>query len=764
MTPNWLLQALIIFVGFFIAAFFFFLQQKNHFNSLYSASAAAILIIIVVTLYIKNDLKKNEIASTPSTSTITNIGEVSGGSVHTGSGHVFITKTEGISEKAFQHLAEELGITKAALKSFFKILEQKQVPPEHLDNTLREIANRHKQIQEKLAEFTSEDSEINAIKKLVSEALKNGEFERAESLLNEASAHDLKAAQELSTLSEEKFLRAAASKSDNAELKKSQLAYDEASDYYQQAAKFVPETRSDVLADYLNLFGEALINAGHFNKAEDPFKKSLYLRIKSFGNEDPKVAQSHNNLGTLYMHLGRYHEAENHLKQALSIWENTLGEEQHDVATCLNNLASFYHIQANYQQAELLYDRALEIDQKLLGPFNPQVANTMHNIATLFQDMGKYPMAEKFERRALAIWEDVFGHEHPKVALSFNNVGNILTLQGEYTEAQVFYEQALVLRENVFGAEHPSVAESLYGLAVVFQYQEDYQKALPLHLRSIRIWEKMLDSEHPGMASKLSAVGLIYHKQKKYSEAENYYKRALSILDKVLGKRHPEVSHILNNLGGLYHDQGFYVKAEEYHRKALSIREETLGSDHPDVANSLNSLALALSSQNRNKEAAPLFERSLKILEEKVGSEHPHTILVRKNLLSLQSLDSRSLNNSDEESRKGIDISEKGNKIFNKKGDFSSSEGRRPNIRIPLDVMPQPLKDSTERGRVLFQNPSIGIMEKGDTVLYVCGSCSAPLLTELELIKFSATIAPNTEIVIRCNKCGAYNDATKYVR
>jgi hypothetical protein len=54
-----------------------------------------------------------------------------------------ITTIQGISEERHERLAEELGVTRSALTSFFKILEQHQVPPEDLDYTLRKIARSY---------------------------------------------------------------------------------------------------------------------------------------------------------------------------------------------------------------------------------------------------------------------------------------------------------------------------------------------------------------------------------------------------------------------------------------------------------------------------------------------------------------------------------------------------------------------------------------------------------------------------------------------
>ena len=108
-----------------------------------------------------------------------------------------ITTIQGISEERHERLAEELGVTRSALRSFFKILEQQQVPPEDLDHTLRQIATSYKDLHAKLQRFTSDDPAVMALKQQARDALEAGEFARAEALLNEASAKDLEAAQQL---------------------------------------------------------------------------------------------------------------------------------------------------------------------------------------------------------------------------------------------------------------------------------------------------------------------------------------------------------------------------------------------------------------------------------------------------------------------------------------------------------------------------------------------------------------------------------------
>ncbi len=103
--------------------------------------------------------------------------------IQIGSGTVNIYEASG---ERLEKLAGELGVTKAALTSFFKILEQKQVPLGDLDSTLRTIATRYKELDQKLATFTSEDPEVTALKRAAPTALEAGDFARTEALLTEA--------------------------------------------------------------------------------------------------------------------------------------------------------------------------------------------------------------------------------------------------------------------------------------------------------------------------------------------------------------------------------------------------------------------------------------------------------------------------------------------------------------------------------------------------------------------------------------------------
>ncbi len=79
------------------------------------------------------------------------------------------------------------------------------------------------------------------------------------------------------------------------------------------------------------------------------------------------------------------------------------GDQDPRLATSLNNLAELYRAQGKYEQAEPLYQRALAIAEKVLGPEHSQVATVLENCAALLHKLNRDAEAERMEARAKAI-------------------------------------------------------------------------------------------------------------------------------------------------------------------------------------------------------------------------------------------------------------------------------------------------------------------------------------------------------------------------
>lgn len=413
-------------------------------------------------------------------------------------GVIFVT-TPDLSRKEFKQLAGQLAVKDAALKSFFKIMEQQRVAPEDLDSTLRTIAQRYKDLEAALARVTSEDRNLIETKTEVRQALEKGDFDRAESLLKRASDRDQAKAKEQQALANEHLLAAAASLAEIAQLKRVQLAYTEAANCYREAMDLAPPTAKETRALYLDELGSVSWLAGDYASAEMAFSESLALR------------------------------------------ENLLGSDHEDTATSMNHLAGLYRAQGKYSEAKALYQRALEIREKLFGLQNPSTGETLNDLALLYSDQGDYVEAQRLYEEALAIATRTLSPEAQETATILNNLAGLYRHQGMYSQAQDYYQRALTIRRKLLGS-HPDTAQTMNNLAVLYESQGKYSDAESLCTQALEIREKLLGSNHPDTATTLNTLAEVYRAQEQYGAAEDQYRRALEIREQVLGPQHPRTT------------------------------------------------------------------------------------------------------------------------------------------------------------------------------------------------------------------------------
>jgi CHAT domain-containing protein/Tfp pilus assembly protein PilF len=177
------------------------------------------------------------------------------------------------------------------------------------------------------------------------------------------------------------------------------------------------------------------------------------------------VAATLDNLASLYQSQGRYADAEGLSKRALVIYEKTFGKDNPDVADNLNNLANIYEHQGKHADAEALYRRSLAIKEATFGEDHPDVAIALENLAIIYVDQGKPAEAENLLRRALTISEKALGQEHPQVARSLNNLAIAYREEHKDLDAEELLQRSLAIKEKALGPSHPGVARTLDDLA-----------------------------------------------------------------------------------------------------------------------------------------------------------------------------------------------------------------------------------------------------------------------------------------------------------
>ncbi|KAG0576801.1 hypothetical protein KC19_5G108700 [Ceratodon purpureus] len=102
--------------------------------------------------------------------------------------------------------------------------------------------------------------------------------------------------------------------------------------------------------------GRDLFSQGRLDEAEKYFVRALEEAKEGFGERDPHVASSCNNLAELYRMKREYAKAEPLFLESVQRLEQALGPMHESVGFALHNLAGTYLQQHNYEQARVCYE------------------------------------------------------------------------------------------------------------------------------------------------------------------------------------------------------------------------------------------------------------------------------------------------------------------------------------------------------------------------------------------------------------------------
>jgi len=181
-------------------------------------------------------------------------------------------------------------------------------------------------------------------------------------------------------------------------------------------------------------------------EAQALYERALAIRRDALGPYHPMVAQSLNNLSSLYRELGRHEEAEQFSTQAVAIAEGIFGPDHYRITNCLNNLGAVYAARGRYADAEQCFQRTLTIRRRFFGDNDPTVATTLCGLAELAVAQAKHAEAEPLFQRALIIREEKLGVEHPGVATVLEKFALLMRQTAREAEAKEMETRAREIR------------------------------------------------------------------------------------------------------------------------------------------------------------------------------------------------------------------------------------------------------------------------------------------------------------------------------
>ena len=369
-------------------------------------------------------------------------------------GNVTVTYNNSvIPPQRLEELAGKLAVTESALASFFKILEQQQVPLHDLDSKLREIAAQYKELLARLDSVKSEDLQVVKLKQEAKQAIEAGDYAKAEELLNQAEALDLKAIAQMEKTAKQRRISAAATNADQASLQRIQLRYAKAAEYWQKAAALLPEEEKKDRAYYLHNAAFDLDRIAEYTKALPLYEQSLVIR-KEIGDRAGE-GTTLSNIGAIHHAKGDYAATLKYLEQSLDISQE-IGDRRGEGVT-LNNLATLAYAKGDYAAALKYLEQSLAISQEIGDRAGE--GTTLNNIAGIHWARGDYAAALTYLEQSLVISKEI-GDRRGEAETSWN-IGLTYEEQGDLVKAEQHISRAVLLAEEI---GHPKLEYFREGL------------------------------------------------------------------------------------------------------------------------------------------------------------------------------------------------------------------------------------------------------------------------------------------------------------
>ena len=143
----------------------------------------------------------------------------------------------------------------------------------------------------------------------------------------------------------------------------------------------------------------------------------MAIRRKRLGNQHPFVAQSLDNIGTVYLRQPKQAEGEPLFKEAFEINRKAVGTVHPVVGSNLNNFALVYVNTDGPPQAEEHFRHVLDLDKKITGEANAGLAGANQSLGVVLTRERKFAEAERYLREAIAMKQKTFAADHWDIAL-----------------------------------------------------------------------------------------------------------------------------------------------------------------------------------------------------------------------------------------------------------------------------------------------------------------------------------------------------------
>lgn len=298
--------------------------------------------------------------------------------------------------------------------------------------------------------------------------------------------------------------------------------------------------------------------------ASDPNKAERYgkeaVKISKELKNDSLLAQSHNDLGTLYLRIGQYEEALKYYAEAVNI--RTLLKDTMGTAAVFSKMAVIEELRANYSNALDINLKVLKLYEGV-GTDKFAIATVNGNICVILGNMGQVDKALKFNDKAFEISKEL---NNPQLyATTLVNYANLYRKKEELDKSLTHYKEALPLFEELNNIN--SVAVVLNNMASIYEIKNQLDSALTLFEKSLDLRYRLQDKK--GIMSTKASLATVYLKKNKADLALQFALEALPVSIELETKDNTKT--IYGILSKAYAIQGNYLRAYENQEEYIRL-------------------------------------------------------------------------------------------------------------------------------------------------------------------------------------------------
>jgi tetratricopeptide (TPR) repeat protein len=261
--------------------------------------------------------------------------------------------------------------------------------------------------------------------------------------------------------------------------------------------------------------------------------KSVFDHMKNqYGTEQTRLLL----FGHVLVDMGHFNDAENYYRRLL----NELPSDHTDISHCYHALGKVACEKGDYESSLQLLYKSLEIAEQTLKKGHPQLGFIHTGIGEVCQKKGENDQALKSYEKALQIWIKPFSIDHEYIAWCYNNIAIIYDAQKKYFEALDYHKKALNIKQNILPLQHPCLGNTYLNIGNVYYHLGKYDRALDNYRLSYKIYGCSLTPVHPTIGNVMRNIGIIYEVKGDYDEALKIYKKVSSIRQKRFLSSHPD--------------------------------------------------------------------------------------------------------------------------------------------------------------------------------------------------------------------------------